>query len=72
MRHFAGIAVASTLGGGGATRLISIFVRDDPLDSADGQLTEEGIAFASAVLTGDLEPEETPRWLLDHLCRRAA
>ena len=31
VRHFAGIAVASTFGGGGATRFLSIFVRDDPL-----------------------------------------
>lgn len=70
VRHFAGIAVASTFGGGGATRFLSIFVRDDPLRTPDGQLTEEGIVFATDVLDGDLALEETPGWLLEHLCRR--
>ena len=69
-RHFAGIAVATSFGGVSSTRFISIFVRDDPLDSADGRLTEEGLAFSREVLTGDLELEETPQWLLAHLCRR--
>ena len=71
VRHFAGIAVASTFGGIGATRFLSIFVRDDPRRSPDGQLTEEGLAFASEVLDGDLALEETPSWLLEHLCRRS-
>ncbi len=62
--------MASTFGGGGATRFLSIFVRDDPLQSPDGQLTEEGIVFATDVLDGDLALEETPGWLLEHLCRR--
>lgn len=70
-RHFAGITVAATFGGGQATRLISIFARRDPLESADGQLTEEGIAFADYVLRGALELDETPGWILDNLCRRS-
>ena len=70
-RHFAGIAVASTFGGAGATRFLSIFVRDDPLGSPDGELTEEGIRFSTEVLDGDLALEETPGWLLEHLCRRS-
>lgn len=69
-RHFAGIAVAASFGGGQATRLISIFGRQDPLDSPDGRLTEEGIAFADAVQSGELELDRTPQWLLDRLCRR--
>jgi hypothetical protein len=68
VRHFAGIAVASTFGGGGATRIVSILFRDDPLESPDGQLTEEGIAFADELRSGELELAETPAWLLDHLC----
>ena len=71
VRHFAGIAVASTFGGIGATRFLSIFARDDPLRSPDGQLTEEGLAFAGEVLDGGLALEETPSWLLEHLCRRS-
>ena len=71
VRHFAGIAAASTFGGGSATRFISIFFRDDPIASPDGQLTEEGIEFAERVLGGDLTPAETPAWLLENLCRRS-
>jgi hypothetical protein len=70
-RHFAGIAVATAYGGAAATRVISIFGRDDPEDSPDGRLTDEGIAFATAVLSEDLALEETPAWLLEHLCRRS-
>jgi len=69
-RHFAGIVAASTFGGGQATRLISIFARRDPLTSPDGQLTEDGIAFAEGVIGGDLALDETPQWILDNLCRR--
>ncbi|MDP9189278.1 MAG: hypothetical protein M3O25_08515 [Actinomycetota bacterium] len=69
-RHFAGVTAAASFGGAQATRLISIFARRDPLSSPDGQLTEEGIAFAQAVQARELELDETPEWLLDHLCRR--
>lgn len=69
-RHFAGIATATALGGGAATRVISIFVRDDPAGSPDGRLTDAAIVFANAVLAGGLVLEQTPRWLLDNLCRR--
>ncbi|MGZ5354782.1 MAG: hypothetical protein ACXWE8_00315 [Solirubrobacterales bacterium] len=69
-RHFAGIATATALGGGAATRVISIFVRDDPAGSPDGRLTDAAIAFANETLTGELEPEDGPRWLLGNLCRR--
>jgi hypothetical protein len=71
-RHFAGIAVATTyVGGGSATRWISERLRDDPDSSADGRLTDQGILFASEVTSRKLELDQTPRWLLDHLCRRA-
>ncbi|HEX2359696.1 MAG TPA: hypothetical protein VHH72_07770 [Solirubrobacterales bacterium] len=70
VRHFAGIAVATSYGGGATTRLISIFVRDDPEDSPDGRLTDEGIAFATAVMSAELELELAPRWIVDRLCRR--
>jgi hypothetical protein len=69
-RHFAGIAAAASFGGASSTRWVSIFVRRDPEDSPDGRLTDEGIAFASALTTGELETDEAPQWLLDHLCRR--
>ncbi len=69
-RHFAGIVVAASFGGETATRLISIYGRNDPLRSPDGRLTEEGIAFSRQILSGELALAEAPPWLLDHLCRR--
>jgi hypothetical protein len=70
-RHFAGIAVATTyVGGGSATRWISEHIRDDAPNQADGRLTDEAIEFSHEVLGGDLAPADTPRWLLDNLCRR--
>lgn len=69
--HFAGIAVATTfVGGSSPTRWISEHLRDDPGNTADGRLTDEGIVFATAVLKGELPLDETPQWLLDNLCRR--
>lgn len=70
VRHFAGIAAAVSFAGGRNTRRISIEVRRDPPESADGRLTEEGIAFATAVLRGELELDESSEWLLERLCRR--
>lgn len=70
-RHFAGIVAATTfVGGSNPTRWISESLRRDPADSADGRLTEEGIEFATSVARQDLALDETPAWLLAHLCRR--
>ena len=70
-RHFAGIAVATTfVGGGSVTRWLSENVRQDPAGSPDGRLTDEGVAFARAVLSGELALAEAPAWLLENLCRR--
>jgi hypothetical protein len=69
-RHFAGIAVATTIVGGAIpTRLISERLRDDPRGSADGQLTEAGIEFATGLRSGELTPAEAPSWILDNVCR---
>ena len=70
VRHFSGIVAATAIGGGAATRLISVFVRDDPEDSPDGRLTDAAIAFADSVVQGELEPGQASRWVLDNLCRR--
>ncbi|MGZ5361673.1 MAG: hypothetical protein ACXWZW_08680 [Solirubrobacterales bacterium] len=71
-RHFAGIAVATTyFDGASRIRWISENVRNDPGSSADGLLTDEGIAFGTEVLKRDLSLERTPEWLLEHLCRRS-
>jgi hypothetical protein len=70
-RHFAGIAVATTIvGGGGLTRFISERFRDDPRGSADGRLTGAGIEFATELRDGDLSLDEAPAWVLKNLCRR--
>jgi len=69
-RHFAGIAVARSFGSAENVRRISIDLRRDPADSADGRLTDEGIEFANGLLDGELEVAEAPDWILDRLCRR--
>jgi hypothetical protein len=70
-RHFAGIAVATTIVGGAVpTRLISERLRDDPSGSADGRLTEAGIEFSQELRSGDLTLGEAPAWILENLCRR--
>jgi hypothetical protein len=69
-RHFAGIAVAASYGGEQATRLISIFVRDDALNSADGALTEEALAFTRQIRSGELPVAESGAWILDRVCKR--
>ncbi len=68
-RHFAGVAVAASYGGEQATRLVSIFVRHDPLNSADGRLTEEALAFSRMLLGGRLRPDRGGEWILDRICR---
>jgi hypothetical protein len=68
-RHFAGIAVAASYGGERATRLVSIFVRRDELNSADGALTEEGLAFARQIESGELPVSEGGAWILARICK---
>jgi hypothetical protein len=70
-RHFAGLAVATTYGGTTATRLASVFLRRDPVDSPDGRLGERAFDFASLVSSGELPLAETGAWILANLCRPA-
>ena len=68
-RHFAGVAVATTFGGGDATRRISIFVRRDPPNSADGRLTDAAIEFSRLLRRGELETADAGDWVLAEVCR---
>ncbi len=69
VRHFAGVAVASFYGGAAATRLASVFLRRDPVRSADGRLSERAFDFASLVESGELPLEQTGAWILENVCR---
>jgi hypothetical protein len=69
VRHFAGVAVASTYGGAAATRLASVFLRRDPVRSADGRLSEQAFDFASRVSSGELPLDQTGAWILENICR---
>jgi hypothetical protein len=69
VRHFAGVAVASTYGGAAATRLASVFLRRDPVRSADGRLSEQAFEFASLVSSGELPLDQTGAWILENICR---
>jgi hypothetical protein len=70
-RHFAGVAVAASYGGEDSTRALSIFVRRDPANSADGRLTHEAIAFEQALRHGELTPGASGSWILARICRRS-
>ena len=70
VRHFVGYARASMFGGTDVTRWISEHLRDDPPDSPDGRLGDEGIEFAQNLLGGRLELSEASDWLRTNLCRR--
>jgi hypothetical protein len=69
VRHFAGVAVASDYGGAAATRLASVFLRRDPVGSADGRLSERALDFASLVESGKLPLEQAGAWILENICR---
>jgi hypothetical protein len=68
-RHFAGVAVASTYGGVAATRIASVFLRGDPVETPDGRLSERGFEFASLVGSGAVPPDQAGAWILANLCR---
>ncbi|MDF2443442.1 MAG: hypothetical protein JWR01_1645 [Subtercola sp.] len=67
-RHFAGTAVSTARLGAAVTRWVSVHVRQDPLDTADGRLGEQAIAFVGLLLAGELAPGDTPAWIREHLC----
>lgn len=71
VRHFSGIAVATILARGNPTLWISRHLRHDRKGSPDDRLTEQGIAFATQLLHGELAPDEAQEWVLAHLCRRS-
>jgi hypothetical protein len=70
VRHFSGIVAAVVLADGNPTLWISRHLRDDPKGSPDDNLTEQGVAFATAIQKGELKPDEAGDWILGHLCRR--
>jgi hypothetical protein len=67
-RHFAGVAYAVALFGARPTRVLSIRIRRDRPDSADGLLTDAAIDFATGLLDGSLPPSQAAAWIRDHLC----
>ncbi|RFA13848.1 hypothetical protein B7R22_11530 [Subtercola boreus] len=67
-RHFAGTAVSTARLGASVTRWVSVRLRRDPLDSADGRLGEQAITFAGLVLSGELPVAATPGWIAENLC----
>jgi hypothetical protein len=70
VRHFVGLSVATMYGGGSPVRWISEHLRRDPAGTPDGRLSDEGIAFATQVITGRLALDETSGWLRRNLCRK--
>jgi hypothetical protein len=71
VRHFSGIAVATAVATGNPTLWISRHLRRDKKGSADDNLTEQSVGFATQVLNGRLALDQTGAWILTHLCRRS-
>jgi hypothetical protein len=69
VRHFAGVATASTYGGIAATRIASAFLRGDPVETPDGRLSERAFDFAALVSSGEVPVEQAGAWILANLCR---
>lgn len=71
-RHFAGtVAVAARIGGG-LTRWLTVRVLRDTADTADGRLSEEAIAFAGLIGSGELAQADAADWVRRRLCHCAA
>jgi hypothetical protein len=68
VRHFAGTATATARFGPRLTRWLSEHVRNDPVASADGRLTDAGIDFARELLDRRLEVTEAAGWIRRNLC----
>jgi len=68
VRHFCGIVFACGRFGRRLTRLISIHVRRDPADSADGRLTDLAIEFVGLLHARELAVTDAPDWLRRKLC----
>jgi hypothetical protein len=61
--------VASTYGGAAATRLIDVFLRRDPANSADGRLTARALEFATKLGSDELPVDQAGTWILERVCR---
>lgn len=69
-RHFAGIATASARVSPAVTRWLSVHIgRDDP-ESPDGRLTDLAVAFARALLHGELATSDAAAWVEERLCAK--
>lgn len=68
VRHFAGVALATTILGARLTRWASVHVGRDQPGSADGRLTDAAIEFASCLLGGSLPVASAPGWVQDVVC----
>ncbi len=67
-RHFAGTARAVMFFGARATAWLSIHVRHDAAESADGRLGEAAIRFATLLLDEHVDVADAPGWLRSVLC----
>ncbi len=67
-RHFAGVARAVTVVGAARTEWLSVHVRRDASDSADGRLTSLAIEFAAQLLDGSLATGDAGEWIRATVC----
>ena len=71
-RHFVGVAATATRIGVPLTRFLAVNILGDPLDSADGRLSETAFEFVRAIRSGALPTTDAPDWIRDRLCGAAS
>ena len=66
-RHFAGTAAGAALLGEKPAELLAHHLVD-PAESIDGQLSTAALAFAQALIAGDLPLDQAGSWIETHIC----
>jgi hypothetical protein len=67
-RHFCGIVVSACWFGRHMTRIVSVLIRHDRPDSADGRLSDAALEFVRNVRTGEVSVAAAHIWLAARLC----
>lgn len=71
-RHFAGVTATAIRIGIPLTRFLAVNVLGDPINSADGRLSETAFEFVRAIRSGALRTVDAPEWIRDRLCGAAS
>ncbi|WP_193047939.1 hypothetical protein [Mycolicibacterium baixiangningiae] len=68
-RHFCGIIVSACWFGRRLTRFVSVLIRRDRHDSADGRLSDAALDFVRLVRAGEVSVDAAHVWIAAQLCK---